>query len=65
MPRVQKKGFEEFTEKGAIKEGDTYWEVQLDRDGQYNVKTQFEAEVMSRLVRIERILKHDKRRMKK
>jgi hypothetical protein len=49
--RTVKRGFEE-TNIG-VPEGDVYYVVQLDKTGQMDVKTQIEAEVLSRLVRIE------------
>ena len=52
---VQKKGINEAFIDG-VKEGQVYWRVRIDRDGQMDLKTQFEAEVISRLVRVERLL---------
>jgi len=55
-PRVVKKGFEETTLD--VPEGETYWIVQIDKIGQMDVEKQVEAELLSRLVRVE--LKLDK-----
>ena len=55
-PRVVKKGVEEAPSL-RVAEGDTYWVVQTDKDGQLDVETQTEAEIISRLVRIENLLK--------
>lgn len=57
-PRVVKKGFEETALD--VKEGEVYWVVQLDRDGQMDVKEQIDAEILARLVRIEALLRRKK-----
>jgi hypothetical protein len=54
-PRIVKKGFEETSLD--VPEGEAYWLIRLDRYSGMDVKTQFEAEVISRLVRIENLLK--------
>lgn len=54
-PHVQKKGEDESFIK--TKEGDVYWMIRTE-DGYIDVKTQTEAEIISRLVRIERLLKN-------
>ena len=55
-PRTVRKGVEEAPSL-RVAEGDTYWVVQTEKDGQLDVETQAEAEIISRLVRIENILK--------
>ena len=53
---AQKKGYDEaFIDE--IKEGQVYWRVQIDKYGQMDLRTQFEAEVISRLVKIEKLLR--------
>lgn len=54
-PVTQKKGINEAFVKG-IKEGEVYWRIQIDKHGQMDVKTQTEAETISRLIRKERQL---------
>ena len=39
-----------------LEEGDIYWEVCLEPGAHFDVETQFEAEVMVRLVRMQKIL---------
>ena len=41
----------------GIKEGEVFYTIRLDKDGCFDVKTQAEAEIISRLVRIENLLK--------
>jgi len=55
-PRKVKKGEEETTLD--IPEGEVYWLIQLDKDAQLDVETQTEAEIISRLIRIENLLKN-------
>jgi len=51
-PRVQKKDYDECF--GAdLAEGDLYWTVKIDKEGYLDVLTQTDAEIISRLVRIE------------
>ena len=55
-PLVQKKGINEaFIDD--IKEGDIFWCVKLEDHVCIDVKQQEDAEILSRLVRIENILK--------
>jgi hypothetical protein len=60
-PRVVKKGVEETTLD--IKEGEVYWVVQVDEEGQMDVKEQIDAEILSRLIKIEAVLKRNFRRL--
>lgn len=53
---IQKKGINEaFIEN--INEGEVFYTVQLDENGGFDTKSQAEAEILSRLVRIENMLK--------
>lgn len=54
-PRIQEKGVNEACIDG-IKEGQVYWTIQLDKGIQMDVKTQFEAEVMVKLINLEMYL---------
>ena len=53
--RIVKDGFEETSLN--IPEGGTYYVVQLEKEGQMDVATHLEAEILSRFVRIENMLK--------
>jgi hypothetical protein len=57
-PQTYKKGFNEtyLETRYKIKDGDVFWIIRVDKEGYFDVKTQFEAEVISRLVRIENML---------
>jgi len=39
-----------------LKEGETFWTVKTDRYDYLDVKTKIEAEILSRLIRVETIL---------
>jgi len=54
-PNRVKKGYNETHLK--LKEGETFWVVQIEKDVQMDVITQTEAEIISRLVRIENKMK--------
>jgi len=54
-PREQEKGENEALIEG-LKEGDTYWTVRLSKYGWYDCRTQYNAEVLSRMVLIDRRL---------
>lgn len=53
--RTVQRGVEE-TNIG-VAEGQVYYLVRIDKETQMDVKTQSEAEIISRLVRIEKLLK--------
>ena len=56
VPMMQKKGVcEAFIED--IKEGDIFWCISLEDGGCIDVKRQEDAEIIYRLVRIEKLLK--------
>ena len=53
---LQNKGYDEACIEG-IKNGEAFYTIQLDKFGQFDTKSQAEAEIISRLVRIENMLK--------
>lgn len=59
-PVIKKKGYQD-TDLEGVNEGDEFWEVVCENKGILDVKTQTEAEIVSRLVRIEKLLKRKKR----
>ena len=56
QPSIHEKGKNEAFIDG-IKEGETFWTVYLGQGSSFDIKTQFEAEVISRLIKIERLLR--------
>lgn len=61
-PVVQKEGVNEaflWKDDGAplIKEGNVYWRVQIDKNGQLDCQRQEDAFIISKLINIERMLK--------
>jgi len=52
--RIVKKGVEETTI--GVPEGHEYYVIQMDKFSQLDVKTQAEAEIISRLIKIEKLL---------
>lgn len=46
---IHEKGNKSFLK--TIRTGELYWTVQIDNDGQMDIKTQTEAEIISRLIR--------------
>ncbi|MDO8622645.1 MAG: hypothetical protein Q7R52_00190 [archaeon] len=55
----QEKGFNEALGID-IKEGEIFWTIRLSKDGYYDTKSQDTAEILSRLVKIEQMLKRRK-----
>ena len=53
-PKITEKGYEESLLN--LEDGAVFWTVKLDKYSGFDVATQFEAEVLSRLVNIERKL---------
>jgi hypothetical protein len=59
---IQKKGFEEFCGEDKIDEGSVYWTVKCE-DGYMDVRRQEDAEILGRLIRIERLLRKKIRKL--
>jgi hypothetical protein len=58
-PVIKLKGKQD-TDLEGVNEGDVFWEVVCENKSILDVKTQTEAEIVSRLVRIEKLLKGKK-----
>jgi len=60
-PRICKKGEEETDlmndEVNPIKEGDVFWVVMMERNCMFDVKEQKDAEIISRLIKIEKMIR--------
>ncbi len=54
-PVKVQKGFNETTL--LLKEGEIFWTIRLNNEGLFDVEKQEDAEIISRLVRIENLLK--------
>ena len=54
-PHTVRKGINETTL--PLKEGDIFWMIKIDKGGYFDVEKQEDAEIISRLVRIETNLK--------
>ena len=60
LPFVQSKGKVESFITPKLKDGTVFWTVRIDKDGYFDLKEQSDAEILSRLVRIENLLKRKK-----
>jgi len=56
LPMVVKKGETEFAGE-PLKNGTVFWTVCTETGGYMDVKTQSEADIIARLVRLERLLR--------
>jgi len=56
MPQTQKRGeCEAFID--GMKDGETFWTIQLSKQAKFDVKRQEDAEIISRLVKIQQKLR--------